>query len=255
MNKTIYIVVFCTILLLLGCKNDTTNNSPVKENVTLKVTINHKFGQENVVPEVSVHTNSSGNEIKFTKLHYIMTNFVLVDSEGNELKIDSSAAYINMTEGRVDFELGNIPEGNYSELKFYLGVDSVTNHQNPNSFSANSPLNPITNNLYWDWMDGFIFCSIEGYHFKESEPKGAFAYHIGLDENLMIISIKDDFEVRKDKSLELVFDLSAYFEYPYVINISENAPITHSDKAADFGLSSKLSKNLLNAFRIDGDEE
>ncbi|MER3328028.1 MAG: hypothetical protein RIF34_00505, partial [Candidatus Kapaibacterium sp.] len=54
----------------------------------------------------------------------------------------------------------------------------------------------------------------------------------------------------KGSKLDLVFDLSAYFESPHVINITENAPITHSDKAADFGLSNKLSQNLLNAFSM-----
>jgi len=51
--------------------------------------------------------------------------------------------------------------------------------------------------------------------------------------------------------LNIVFDLSEYFETPNIINITENAPITHSDKDADFGLSSKISENLLNAFSIN----
>lgn len=253
MKTQIITIVICTGLLLFGCNSNTTSSDPINEKVTLSVTMNHTFGPDNVDPEVSVHTNSSGNEIKFTKLHYIMTNFVLVDSEGNELKIDSSAAYINFAEGRLDFDLENIPVGDYSEIRFLLGVDSLTNHQNPNSFSATSPLNPIINNLYWDWMDGFIFCSVEGYHYKEGQMKGAFAYHIGLDENLMRIKINKNFKVQKGIPLILNFDLSAYFESPYVIDITENAPITHSDKAADFGLSSKLSENLLKAFSIKGD--
>ncbi len=253
MKTQIITIVICTGLLLFGCNSNTTSSDPINEKVTLSVTMNHTFGPDNVDPEVSVHTNSSGNEIKFTKLHYIMTNFVLVDSEGNELKIDSSAAYINFAEGRLDFDLENIPVGDYSEIRFLLGVDSLTNHQNPNSFSATSPLNPIINNLYWGWMDGFIFCSVEGYHYKEGQMKGAFAYHIGLDENLMRIKISKNFKVQKGIPLILNFDLSAYFESPYVIDITENAPITHSDKAADFGLSSKLSENLLKAFSIKGD--
>ena len=95
---------------------------------------------------------------------------------------------------------------------------------------------------------------VEGYHFKDGQMKGAFAYHIGVDENLMKINIKNKFKVKKGTPLELNFDLATYFESPNVINLTENAPITHSDKAADFGLSSKLSENLLNAFAIKGDK-
>lgn len=249
--KIIYFAIAISLTLLLAsCDNNSTNSEPIKEKVTLSVTMNHTFGQEIVDPEVSIHTNSSGNQIKFSKLHYLMTNFVLVNSSGEEIVLDSSAAYINMADGRVDFDLQNVPEDDYTEIRFLLGVDSATNHQNPNSFAASSPLNPIINNLYWGWLDGFIFCTVEGYHYRDGQPKGAFAYHIGLDENLMRIKIKDNFKVKKGTPLELNFDLAAYFESPYVIDITENAPITHSDKAADFGLSSKLSQNLLNAFSI-----
>jgi hypothetical protein len=254
MNKYITAMVISFALLLVSCESNTTSSEPTNEKVTLSVTINHSFGQETVDPEVSMHTNSSGNEIKFSKLHYLLTNFVLVNSNGKEIIMDSSAAYINLADGRVTFELPDIPEDEYTELRFLLGVDSSTNHQNPNLFAASSPLNPIINNLYWDWMDGFIFCSVEGYHFKDGQMKGAFAYHIGLDENLMKINIKNKFKVKKGTPLELNFDLATYFESPNVINITENAPITHSDKAADFGLSSKLSENLLNAFAIKGDK-
>lgn len=243
-------IAFLSLMLLFGCEDNGTISEPPIENVTLPVKMNHYFGDKSVDPEVSIHTNSSGNEVKFTKLHYLLTDFVLINSEGEEVKVDSSSAYINMTEGLVDFTLPNIPVGNYKEIKFLLGVDSTTNHQNPNSFPATSPLNPIINNLYWNWMDGFIFCSVEGFHYKDEQLKGSFAYHVGLDNNLMPISIREEFQVNKDILLELVFDLSAYFESPHVINITENAPITHSNSAADFGLSSKLSENLLNAFKL-----
>ena len=247
------VLIISSALLFASCDSSSTSNEPEEENVNLSVSVSHYFGDVLVDPEVSVHTNSAGNEVRFTKLHYLLTNFVLVNSEGKEIVVDSSAAYVNMTEGRVDFVLPNIPVGDYKEVKFLLGVDSATNNRNQNSFVATSPLNPIINNLYWNMIDGFIFCSVEGRHYKDGQSKGTFAYHIGLDENLMQIQIKKEFKVIADFPLELVFDLSAYFESPHVINITENAPITHSDKAADFGLSSKLSENLLNAFKLKGE--
>ncbi len=253
MKSIFYIILISFSLLLFSCEENSTSTELQVENVSLSVSLEHYFGNHIVEPEVSVHTNSSGNEIKFFKLHYLLTNFVLVNSLGEETILDSSAAYINMTEGRVDFVLPNVPVGNYKEIKFLLGVDSTTNHQSQNTFPASSPLNPIINNLYWDWIDGFIFCSVEGYHYKDGQEMGSFAYHIGMDENLMQISIKNEFNVAKDSQLELVFDLSAYFESPNVINITENAPITHSNKTADFGLSSKLSENLLHAFKLKGE--
>jgi hypothetical protein len=251
--KSIYTALAISILfLLIGCDDNSTSSEPAAEVVALNINIEHYFGDELVEPDISVHTNSSGNEVIFSKLHYLLTDFVLTNKEGEEIIIDSSSAYINMAEGRVDFTLDSVPEGEYIGISFLLGVDSTTNHQNPNKFGASSPLNPIINNLYWDWMDGFIFCSVEGYHYKGGELKGAFAYHIGLDENLMQININDSFTVNKDEVVGLKFDMAEYFESPNVINITENAPITHSDKDADFGLSSKISENLLNAFTING---
>jgi hypothetical protein len=250
--KSIYITLALSLLILnFSCDESSTRSEPVAKNVALEITMTHTFGNEEVEPDISVHTNSSGNEIIFSKLHYLLTEFTLTNEDGDKIEVDSSSAYINMSEGRVKFTLDSIPEGSYSGISFFLGVDSTINHQNPNKFEATSPLNPIINNLYWDWMDGFIFCSVEGYHYKDNELKGAFAYHIGLDENLMEISINNNFNVGDGTPLNIVFDLSEYFETPNIINITENAPITHSDKDADFGLSSKISENLLNAFSIN----
>lgn len=254
MIKIRFLLLVAISSLVLSCGDSSTSQVEETNFTAIKMNMNHVFGDSDVIVDESIHVNSSGNRIKFAKLHYLLTGFELIKTDGESIKLDSVSAYINLGDDLTSFVIEDIPTGKYSELRFILGVDSITNHQNPNTFPAKSPLNPIINNLYWDWVDGFIFCSVEGYHYGEQNNLlGAFAYHIGKDENIMNIQIDKEFSIEEGKELDLIFDLSAYFESPHLINITENSPITHSNKDVDFGLSSKLSENLLNAFQIKGD--
>ncbi|MFP2961115.1 MbnP family copper-binding protein [Myxococcus sp. 1LA] len=53
---------------------------------------------------------------------------------------------------------GTAPEGNYTGLRFKLGVPESLNHLDVST--APSPLNDMS--LYWSWRSGYLFTRIEG---------------------------------------------------------------------------------------------
>jgi hypothetical protein len=67
----------------------------------------------------------------------------------------------------------SMPESQIKEMKFTLGVDSLTN---ANGISGGI-LDPI-HGMYWSWQSGYINFKLEGIHFVNGIAE-EFSYHIG----------------------------------------------------------------------------
>lgn len=103
---------------------------------------------------------------------FYVSNLALVDEEGNavpiELEQDNKWQYQNVA--LIDFEdgtgacdngtaetrtmvVGTVPEGDYKDLQFTLGVPKQLNHKD--AAVAPSPLNLTS--LWWNWQGGYKF--------------------------------------------------------------------------------------------------
>jgi hypothetical protein len=73
------------------------------------------------------------------------------------------------------FAINNLPEGNYNQLQFTIGVDSLRNV----SGAQTGALDP-GNVMFWDWNSGYIFLKLEG-DYKTTTTTSAvnYAMHIG----------------------------------------------------------------------------
>ncbi|MES2702566.1 MAG: MbnP family protein [Bacteroidota bacterium] len=68
----------------------------------------------------------------------------------------------------------SIPEGDYDELSFVLGVDSIANTSGAND----GDLDPIKG-MYWAWNTGYIMAKIEGRSKVCHTLHNAYEFHIG----------------------------------------------------------------------------
>ena len=62
----------------------------------------------------------------------------------------------------------------YDEIKFNIGIDSMTN---VNGVMADD-LDP-TRNMYWTWQSGYINIKLEGHSNLSAERKNEFKFHLG----------------------------------------------------------------------------
>lgn len=233
------------IFLIISCSEE--NTTTPNKSVNLKISMNHLF-DENPIESGEIYTNSSGNTLSITKLKYLLSNFTLVTNEGNEINLDSSYAFIDNENSRLSFNLGEVEIGSYSSISFNLGVDSIINSTDPNTFPSDSPLNPIVNDMYWNWIDGFIFLTLEGIVFDNGTIKDAITYHIGLNKNQIRITIDENFVIDDSGQLEINLDVARIFDSQTNININDYPYVTHSK--SDFGLSEAVAENLKLSFTI-----
>lgn len=97
---------------------------------------------------------------------YVSNEYYLIDEE------EDLSKYI---------VLNNVPQGEYNQLSFILGVDSLHNC----SGAQSGALDPV-NGMFWNWNTGYIFLKLEGSSKYCQTPSNIFEYHIGgftIDNN------------------------------------------------------------------------
>ena len=239
-----------TLFSISSCGND--DDMPEPQNYELTVQFSHNFNGKDFAYDVFDYTNEAGNIINFTTIRYLISDIELVKADGSILKMEDKFAYINPKEGYNDFVLNEVPKGDYKGLNFVIGLDSISNHSNPNLYEPDHPLNPLINNMHWSWAGGYIFLSLEGHYQMQGNPgsKG-FSYHIGLLENRMPIQTSEVFTLDKAKTLQIEMMMEECFRNPNMIDI-DKGNVTHS--TSDGGLATNIKNNTLNAFKIVGVE-
>ncbi|MCH8545152.1 MAG: hypothetical protein LAT54_00310 [Cryomorphaceae bacterium] len=165
------------IFSLTACSDDDDNgngNGDAAASVTIK--FDHGWGPNHLpfaINTALMHP-ATQEEITFTKLRYYVTNIELHKADGTVWKEDESYRIVTV-EGNSSVQeltVPNVPPGEYSAVKFMIGVDEDRN----TSGAQEGALSPAEN-MFWDWSTGYIFFKAEG--MSPAAPNGQFMYHIG----------------------------------------------------------------------------
>ncbi|MAN28333.1 MULTISPECIES: MbnP family protein [Mesonia] len=111
----------------------------------------------------STYTNSNGESLVVNRLNYVVSNFVLIDEDGNEFVYPKDDSYfvISEEEEMTEISLTNIPAGNYTQLKFGVGVDQEKYLQGAEGQGDFLQIAEETN-MMWSWQAGYKFLNFEG---------------------------------------------------------------------------------------------
>jgi len=181
-------------------------------------------------------------DIYLSELNFLESN--------NEMKVQNSVQLLRFGKDSI-FNLGVIPKGNYTGVRFSTGLNQTLNHADPSTYPAGHPLNFQVPSLHWSWNQGYIFARFEGSYGRDSleaiSASDNFSYHIGLDENYMD-NIERSFDldatICKEFSIRMVVNSEILFEG---LNIFEE----NFSMSTSFPLvSRKVNINLKNAFYI-----
>lgn len=148
--------------LFMSCISD--DNNTITEGTTGDVELYFDNGVAGNSLELGEsYLNSNGEDITVTRLNYIVSNFVLIDKEGNEYVYPKNDSYfiINHENDMLTVHLENIPAGDYKQIRFGLGVDNARYEQGQAAQQEFWGLSLI-NNLGVDWEDGYRFINYEG---------------------------------------------------------------------------------------------
>ena len=210
--KTIKIAIFAlmasTLLLTTSCKKEepTTNGNG-------QVTINLKhlwgMGTDTFRLNTTYIHPMNGDTMTFSTYKYYVSNFKLKKSDGTWWVHPESYFLVDLSSNSSSLlDLGALPIGEYTELSYTLGVDSLRNVSGAQTGALST-----MNNMFWSWNTGYIMIKAEG--ISPQSTTGNFAFHLGgfSGVNSTVATKTVDFSsnpltIKKDKISEIHFNVN-----------------------------------------------
>lgn len=143
------------------------------------------------------YVSPSGARYNFTNVQFYLCKFSF---SGNVLNDSLSDRYLLIGNETDTVPLGNLNPGSYSSFQFWVGVDSVNNHQDPSIWpSAHALSSNQPRFRHWGWDTGYLFAVIEGYVDTSAAGTGpmdkGFNFHIGTDKLIQQVNFAKNFTV------------------------------------------------------------
>ena len=172
--RTVPLLGVLTALLLAGCKKDSgTSAQPTVGTVSLEM--ENMAGTKDVALDGTTYATASGETFSINTLEYYISNVVFTKTDGSTYAAPGVYHLVDASKpSTTEFDIANVPVGDYSGVKFTVGVDSTMTKADPLSLTGD--LNPA-NNMYWVWNTGHIFMKLEGT--VTSANNKALTAHIG----------------------------------------------------------------------------
>lgn len=213
------------------------------------------------------YVTANGDTVRFTEFDYYVSNFVLTKADGSEYVVPKDSCYFlvkHSVSGSNMLEINNIPAGDYTNIRFIIGVDSLKN--TAPVAERTGVLDPVNGGagMYWSWNSGYIFVKVEGTSPQAPFNAGAnariFQYHIGgfggmnspTINNIKKVAFdapepEEPAQVRKTATPHFHFYVDALemFNAPTKVNIATN-PFAHF-----VPFSTTLSENYKDMFKLD----
>jgi hypothetical protein len=221
--KRLFLLLVGIAMISAGCNKDgcidptALNYDPNAENddgtcVYLAQNLNFKFynklGSQDFAFNVEVQSES-GRMVKFTRAQMYLSGFSFNGTGGAYSLIDP---HLLLKADQQDYNLGYLPDDNYSSFTFSAGVDSVSNYSDPAAFPATSALssnNP--DHMHWGWNTGYIFYVLEGMVDTSASMNGnvdaPFIFHVGMDAYRVDLAFVENINVSgSDVTVEIDVD-------------------------------------------------
>lgn len=213
------------------------------------------------------YVNAKGEPFTISRIQYFISNIKVKKTDGSEYvvpqdPVEESYFLIFGDDRNSRFAKVKVPEGDYTQVSFILGVDSLRSTMGLDKRTG--VLDPTagdheTQGMYWGWNSGYIFFKLEGNSAvisddQQGDPTGRkqFKYHIGgfggynapTLNNLKTITIDltkaGIAQVRNGyrSNVHLFVDLMKVFNGPNAFRIAEHPNVMFSE----------YSQNIANNF-------
>jgi hypothetical protein len=227
--------------------NSVHSQFSIKKTTNLELKFSNYVGNELLVLDTITYLNELNQEFNVTKFKYYVSRITLQKLNGEEFSLNSHFLIDQETKSSSTIQLNEVPIGEYSSIRFTIGVDSLSNC----SGAQTGVLDPI-NGMFWTWNSGYIFMKLEGVSSASVSPLSIFEYHIGgyrtpynLNKTITLPFISP----RKISSMsynfiEIKTDILQILKQPKSIDFSILSVINNSQNGAI------IAENYLDMFSI-----
>ncbi len=181
-TSTLFALLFL-LVALTSCRD--TPPTP-QQTGTLSLDFKHLAGTQQIELGPKTYTNRHGEVFNIDMLQYYISNIILRQADGSEWAYpqDSSYFLIKAHEpASMQIKLNNVPVGEYKEVKFMIGVDSLRNTMDVSRRIGVLDIGGEGSTMYWNWNSGYIFFKMEGTSPQappDNTGQNKYRYHVGL---------------------------------------------------------------------------
>jgi|GEM_PF-3370523 len=180
-NFSLWMILLALGCMVFACKKDKMDPHQLSSKA-VKLWMIPSAGNETINLDAPYIIN--GQVVNFSFLKFYVSNIQVKDDSGNLLLDNGGNPILVNTDGQ-SFNLGTITGNHVHELLFDVGLDSLTNHQDP--ITALAPMNDVE--MHWNWNPsaGYKFFRMEGIVDGEafqSHAASDLMYHPGLSLSL-----------------------------------------------------------------------
>lgn len=183
------------VLFVFACQDD-DDGPMLPENISTTIQFRAEYDNIDLAIQSTTYAYPNGAELKATLFQYYISDLVLIAADGNEVSLSDIELirYEDATEDNIEERTYDVPSGDYTALRFGLGVKPGLNAMDPNNFAANDVLNE---NEFWNADARYVFAKIEAN--ADLENDGTFdtglSYHMGSDALYTTITFTGDFTI------------------------------------------------------------
>ncbi|MFN8298916.1 MAG: MbnP family protein [Chitinophagales bacterium] len=219
----------CLLLLVTGISTFTSCKKEGSLTGTLQTTVSYNVDGLPLLYDSLIYHNDAGNLYGINKLNYYLSGFHFKKASGSVYSSPEVFYLEAFNPGTNQFTFKDVPSGDYTEISFYLGLDSVHN--------LTDALPATLENINMAWPDmmggGYHFMKFEG-HAQDSAGTYGFAMHLGKNANLVSITLNRAFSITEDQpaTLPLHMNINEWFRGPSIYNFETDGNYSMSNDAA-----------------------
>lgn len=230
MKKTHFILFgLLTLLFTSPCECDAQRSGKGM----LSIRFNHTVDKQPLVLDSLLYKNELGQSYSVTKFKYYISNIQLMNTQGKSISLPGYFLIDEENASSKSIALA-LPNGEYTVLKFVIGVDSLHNCSGAQSGALDE-----ANGMFWAWNTGYIFLKLEGKSAASTAPGKIFEYHIGGYKapanaiRTVSLPIEKSIQIKNASTTELILEVNAaeLLKTPQSIDFSTMPSVTDTKHA------------------------
>ena len=188
MKKWLFLLTLAFVLPFSACDDD--EGGGVEETADLNLTFRLVYDDAPLVM-FDDYTLNDSVRVLFSRFSMYLTDVALMGTDGSMTELEDIGFY-NLTDSHMDtagategytLNFTGLELGDYTALRYGLGLPPDLNGQAPDDFAMDHPLNAPEE--YWIGWESYVFVKIEGKIDADDNPdefEGNMALHLGGDE-------------------------------------------------------------------------
>lgn len=170
--------IFATGILLTTTGCDDENPEPTPGNVEFQ--FNYKVNGEDFTAG-NVYT-INGTAVSFSQANFYVGGIEMNPEQGDPVMVEGK--HLLVTPSRQQHEVTELDAGQYTNMKFFLGVGLEENNQSELDFtnrSSDDPLAAQDPSMAWPWGAGYKFVRVDGMVDTDGDgtPDSSMQFHLG----------------------------------------------------------------------------